>query len=466
MGRSMGAPSAEAPFDVEFRHARSGTVYRALFRNKALVFEAVRGGRRVTHTPAWAIGSGNQGKSYAISIQDALFQAPVSWYSARRTFDLSPGYETDAAPDFFRPITPECLFCHSGAIRWVRGTQNRYLNPPFQQTSIGCDRCHGDPSAHLGAPAKDSIVNPSRLPPDRRDAVCEQCHLSGEARIPNPGMDFSDYRPGMRLEDIFSVYVWQTPGDARGLKVVSHSEQLAVSRCFLSTGRKLWCGTCHDPHAESLDKASWFRGKCLACHNDEKAARHRNRAGDDCMGCHMPAKRAYDGGHTAFHDHSIRARATDSSMAPAGGLRAWREPPREVRNRNLGLAYVGAGSKHNDNKHLMEGYRLLERLQPGDGAMETARGSLLLRMGRTAPAVAAFRRAAEEKPADSSRRYNLAVALLAAGDRKGARENAGEAIRLEPLLEDAYALMAEIDPERAAEWKQRYRKMVPQRWLP
>ena len=80
-------------------------------------------------------------------------------------------------------------------------------------------------------------------------------------------------------------------------------------------------------------------------------------------------------------------------------------------------------------------------------------------------AVRAFRRAVEEQPNDSTRRLNLAAALFAAKDFEEAKRNAENAIVLEPLLEDAYVLLAEIEPKRAAYWKQRYSELVPQRRL-
>jgi len=43
------------------------------------------------------------------------------------------------------------------------------------------------------------MIDPPRLDPARRDAVCAQCHMSGEARVDRAGMRFKDYRPGALL---------------------------------------------------------------------------------------------------------------------------------------------------------------------------------------------------------------------------------------------------------------------------
>jgi tetratricopeptide (TPR) repeat protein len=460
MGRSISRPVAEAVKRQRFTHSASGTNFASEWRSGKLIHRIARNGQQSSYTADWAIGSGNAGKSYLIRIEDALFQSPVSWYAMRGEWDLSPGFQNDKHPDFYRPVTSDCLFCHAGAVNAREGTVNRYANPPFEPASIGCERCHGDPSAHLVAPSRKSIVNPARLDIERRASVCEQCHLSGEARIPNPGRKFSDYRPGMVLEEVFSVYVKEAYEDAAGLKVVSHSEQMERSDCFLKSNGRMWCGTCHDPHEQSAENAGWYRDKCVQCHESEQASAHEQKAGSGCAGCHMPKAAAYDGGHTAFTDHWIRVGIRVDRQAP--GLRAWREPMAPFKRRNLGLAYISAGAKAGDSSQLLRGFQLLSSEQP-DGAVQIARGLVLLQSGKIRGAVAEFRQAVEEQPQDSSRRLNLAAALLAAGDRAQARDHAVRAIALEPMLEGAYELLAEIEPARAEYWKDRYRQVFPRR---
>jgi hypothetical protein len=99
----------------------------------------------------------------------------------------------------------------------------------FLDEAISCERCHGPAGEHLKPPGAGSIVNPARLAPPARDSVCEQCHLAGiTQRILNAGRDFTDFRPGQRLEDVFTVY---TRAGAQGFKVISHAEQLSLSAC-------------------------------------------------------------------------------------------------------------------------------------------------------------------------------------------------------------------------------------------
>ena len=119
--------------------------------------------------------------------------------------------------------------------------------------------------------------------------------------------------------------------------------------------------------------------------------------------------------------------------------------------RGLGLAYAGAG-------RLEKAYELLRSLQSPDAAVQDALGLIYLRADRPAPAVAAFAAAVKADPRNSVRRLNLAAAYLGAGEPAKARAEAIEAIALEPLLEDAYALLAEIEPRRAEYWRAEFTK--------
>src|SRR5262249_34800255 len=152
-----------------------------------------------------------------------LFQAPVGYYGNRTAWDLAPGYEHDAAPDLNRPITSECLSCHATRTSLVQGTINRYSQI---HSGIQCERCHGGGSDH------QALVNPRKLPPRLRDSVCEQCHLSGEVRLPQLGKRIEDFRPGQNLADYVEVFVKPT----RDVKVNGHAEALAGSRCKQASG--------------------------------------------------------------------------------------------------------------------------------------------------------------------------------------------------------------------------------------
>src|SRR6478672_12822834 len=142
------------------------------------------GGRAVL---TFFLGSRRMGRSFAFEYQGHLYQAPVGYYANRHSWDYAPGYERDSSPDLTRPITPDCLFCHSTSAKLEPGTLNRYQEIV---AGVQCARCHGDVTDH------GKLVNPARLDARRRDSICEQCHLSGEPRLVQPGKHLADFHPG------------------------------------------------------------------------------------------------------------------------------------------------------------------------------------------------------------------------------------------------------------------------------
>ena len=179
------------------------------------------------HEVDYAVGSGGRGHSYLTVRDGTVWQTPVSWFSEKGIWDLSPGFREGWRTG--RMIQAACLFCHANRVEPVEGTRNRYHEPVFRGHAIGCERCHGPGELHATSTAKDDIVNPSRLAPRLREAVCQQCHLQGAARVLRRGRGINDFRPGLPLQDFFTVFV-KAQGEDR--KAVSHVEQMYQSRCF------------------------------------------------------------------------------------------------------------------------------------------------------------------------------------------------------------------------------------------
>ena len=359
MAHSLSLPFPASQPESEFSHVFSGTKFIAKTA-PALSQTVARDGLSAEYPIAYVIGSGSHAFAYIVRIGDYLFQSPISYYSRRGIWDVAPGYETNSLPDYDRPVTPECLTCHAGHASPVAGTLNRYESPAFSATAISCDRCHGDPSPHLEHPSRENIINPARLPERARDSVCEQCHLSGEVRILNPKRQFSDFRPGEELEDVFSVYVRRvadSSSPAGSIKVISQAEQLAMSVCARRSAGKLWCGTCHNPHEKPENVAQYYRARCLSCHGEQLVKTHA-KPDDDCVSCHMPKRQARDGAHTAFTDHRITRipvpdNAKSDSFQPASKLAPWHEPAGNLALRNLGLANIEMGERDKSADHLM-----------------------------------------------------------------------------------------------------------------
>jgi len=470
--RSIAKPRAEVQPQRQWFHDFSGRRMGVVWQQSKMTHWMETKGAVEPYEVEWAIGSGKEAKNYIVKIGDSLFQSPLAWYANRLIWDMAPGYIIDANPTFYRPLRSDCLRCHAGRAAPISGTQNRYADPPIPEPAIGCGRCHGDPAPHLANAVKDNIVNPAKLSAGKRDAICDSCHLAGESRVANPGKRFEDYRPGMAMEDVFSIYVARKNADDTILITQSHAEELAASRCAIVSKEKLWCGTCHDSHREPAEKTklTWYRDKCVECHKGEPNEMHGRKAGVDCVSCHMPKQRPFDGSHASRTDHWIRTKKSEQKFLDRGELlRAWREPPENYLNRNLALAYLNNSERTRSLRRLREGLQLLnDALKEGhkDGEVSLAAGLQFVRQKAPELALHWLQRAVDDQPADSLRRLQLAAALANAGKTEEAKREAIQAIKIEPLLEQAYSLLAQIEPSRASYWKDQYRKAAPKRLFP
>jgi tetratricopeptide (TPR) repeat protein len=462
MGRSLS--STYIPPDGAFEHEASHTQF-AIKSDKTGTWQSLtRGEELQKERVAYQIGSGSHAMGFLIDIEDHLFQSPLSYYTKRRTWDMAPGYEGAQTPDFSRPVTVECLTCHADRPRPVADTLNEYENPAFAQLEIGCDRCHGPAEAHLKNPTPGSIINPIKLSEAARDSICEQCHLAGEIRIPNPGKAITDFAPGQRIEDVYTVYV-AAHAIENEIKVISQSEELAQSLCARNSGGKLWCGTCHDPHNVPARPVEYYRDRCLSCHAGSMPSTH-TAANQNCIGCHMPKRRTKDGGHTAFTDHRITRRVEpEGKPAVEADLAAWREPLPELRDRNLALALVTEGLQDGVPDRVIRGYKMLNRLEsrfPRDLLLLTELGTVLLTAKQPTEAERRFALALQLRPNYAPYEVNLGDALLEGGNLSGGLEHLERAAKLDPLLpqaihllERAYRMQGEIS--KAEQLSARYR---------
>jgi hypothetical protein len=436
MGRSVSAPTVLSGGRVV--HKLSGSTIEIEARGPVLEHRLYEHGASAKYPVAYSVGAGMVGYSYMVRVRDYLFQSPVSYYTQTKSWDLTPGYETESHLDFTHQITSGCLFCHTGTVNWKQGSRNEFADPAF--TPITCERCHGPSAAHSRNPVEGSIVNPAKLLGARRDSVCEQCHLEGEDRVLNPGRDWWDFRAGMATESVFVTYVG---GSQRDLKAVSQSELLARSRCARESGGKLWCGTCHSPHgaAKNLKQA------CLGCHADLFAA-GRHAAADGCESCHMPRLRPTNVAHSAVTDHSIPRRPVQSvSAGKQLPPRAWREPEPSLRERDLGIAYFDLAASSHTEPDLREAYRILAHLPPRereDPVVEADLGSILLASGQTPFAIRMFESAAALDRSNARYVYCLGAALERADKNEEAIRELQRSIALDPSQPDAYLELSRV----------------------
>jgi Tfp pilus assembly protein PilF len=277
----------------------------------------------------YVIGSGRRGFSYVVVRDNFLVESPITWYARAARWGPSPGYE-DGNHHFDRPLQPGCLFCHTNHVEPVGGALNEYQPPPFRGHAIGCERCHGPGQLHVRRPigegGKDlTIVNPADLEHSLRDAVCEQCHLSGTQRVERPGARFQDYRPGLPLHRFWTVVVPESL--ATSGKFVGQVEQMRDSRCYQATGGALGCISCHDPHRlpSAAERVAYYQGRCLQCHADRgcslPASERLVKVQDDsCIECHMPRSRmTSDIPHVTMTDHRVLRHGSSTKAAEAKG---------------------------------------------------------------------------------------------------------------------------------------------------
>jgi len=282
---------------------------------------------RETHRIDWIIGAGANGLGGLVARDGFIYEAPLSFYSKTRSWALSPGYEFGDY-GFNRPILPACIACHSGMPQAIPNGNGRFFDPPFQELAIGCENCHGPGETHVvemevAEPPSDSgnrsIVNPAKLTPWLADNICMSCHQTGEGRVLKPGKNYRDFRPGTPLDDTLSILIVPPKRDAPPQSdLLQHYFSMILSKCYRSSGGRLSCITCHDPHVEpSREQApGYYRQKCLECHTEKSCAvplaiRQRKQPPDDCAGCHMPKRDITVISHSSLTNHRIVATAEE-----------------------------------------------------------------------------------------------------------------------------------------------------------
>ena len=282
---------------------------------------------RETHELDFLIGSGANGIGGIVQQGEYLFEAPLSFYSKAGEWALSPGYEFGDY-GFNRPILAGCIVCHSGRPRISSNQSAKMMDPPFAELAIGCENCHGPGETHIvslemGSPSSmgstSFMVNPAKLSPWLSNNICMSCHQAGDARVLKEGKSYRDFRPGQNLEDALSIFLVPFDrGSAPKDDLLEHYLSMRLSKCFLKSGGKLTCITCHDPHVQpSAQQApDYFHQKCLTCHTEKSCAvpviiRQRKTPPDDCAGCHMPKRNVTVISHSVLTNHRIVAQAEE-----------------------------------------------------------------------------------------------------------------------------------------------------------
>ena len=333
MGRSMSQvtpslleripPSAaffEKALDRHFQIYRQGAdLYQSEFQTDPDGKEIFRDTQKIE----WIVGSGANGFTCVVRRGNYLFEAPVSFYTKINSWGLSPGYEFRDY-GFSRPILPGCITCHSGRAQPSTNGNGLYRDPPFRELAIGCENCHGPGELHVkerisGEPLSGdpdrSIVNPAKLPSWLADNICMYCHEGGDTRVLQPGKGYFDFRPGTPLDDTQAIFLVPLKRESPSRPdLLAHNFSMVLSKCYQSSGGRLSCLTCHDPHIQpsKREAPAYYRKKCLSCHTEKSCAvplelRLRKTPANDCAGCHMPKRDVKKIAHSALTNHRIVA---------------------------------------------------------------------------------------------------------------------------------------------------------------
>jgi len=385
-------PARENVIPADFVHANSGIHYRIYTEDDRiwLSFErpgdaSLRGKRELLYY----IGSGRRGMTYLFVVDGFLFESPINWYAKARRWDMTPNYQNAREMPLNLPAFTSCLRCHvSGMQAPLAGTQNRYSLPVFAFGGVSCERCHGPGAEHVRGGA---IVSPAKLPPDRRDAICMQCHLEGKVGIERSGRHAYEFQPGEQLTDYIRHYV-PAGGSAAALGAISEVEALAESMCKKKTGDSMSCSSCHDVHfSPSADeRVSYYRGKCLACHGASFGSKHHPEE-PNCILCHMPSNLSTDVAHTQVTDHRIprRPMLKASALQNESTTNAFRlvpfpnseEAERDIRDMALAWESLMEDGMEGADKEALRLLRMAAAQSPDDPVVLSALGYLEQRRG-------------------------------------------------------------------------------------
>jgi Flp pilus assembly protein TadD len=427
----------------------------------------------------FAIGSGTRGRSYVINRDGYLFQSPLSWFAQAQTWDLSPGFSRSLLAGL--PVEARCLFCHCNHAEPVPDTVNRYERPLQNASAIGCERCHGPGELHVARRERgddpdgpdDTIVNPARLPPALREAVCQQCHLTTRYRLVRRGREPFAFRPGLPLQEYWSAFV-KPARLADDYQSASRVEQMASSRCFQASQGALGCISCHDPHSRPspAESVAFYRGRCLHCHEQKgcgvaPALRKEKSREDSCIVCHMPRSGSRKAVHVSDTDHRIRRRPArpappeEKVLQPGEPLlvpfhRGLPGPSEEEVVRDLGVALVQVAD---DTPSLREHASLLAlplleaavHRWPDDAIAWQAKGKGLGYLGHRHAALADLESALAIAPRNEAALRDAAVLAGDLGNGEAASRYWRRALAVDPWSVSGHAQLADL-LARGGDW--------------
>jgi predicted CXXCH cytochrome family protein len=247
---------------------------------------------------------------YFTKIGDDYYPLPVQWDIGNKKWlkyhvpDTGADWWTAYYPsdNLQRPTGPTCDGCHSV-------NYDIHTKQPTEW-NVGCERCHGPGSEHIGHPTRTNILNPAAMNDVAANDTCIQCHSQGRPLTTpiegkaydwpvgyNVGLHLADY---WKLEDITlgkADFFYFPDGTAHKNRMQGNDFVQSVMYRHGVT-----CASCHDVHGtENYAQLRKPADKiCLDCHSPgspngphtaslEDHTHHKaGSTGSECIACHMP----------------------------------------------------------------------------------------------------------------------------------------------------------------------------------
>jgi tetratricopeptide (TPR) repeat protein len=259
-----------------------------------------------------------------------------------------------------------------------------HLDSDFKFASIGqgidCERCHGPGELHVKQRSKGqgvdvkkeidpTIVNPRKLSWERQIDLCQRCHLQGLNVLKNE-KKFTDFKPGMKLSDIFEIYLPEYEGYTHSFDMANHAQRFQMSQCFIQGNKDnldFTCISCHNPHVSvKMTGKEVYNTACKNCHQTKGCKEIPSvlaNAKNNCVSCHMPSSSSEDIPHVSVHDHYIRvpeAKKDIKQMQKIVGLYAVNNPAPNIETEIL--AYLEYWEKFDKNPfYITKAHELLKQ---------------------------------------------------------------------------------------------------------
>ena len=205
------------------------------------------------------VGSGKKGQSFLSWKYSSLIQMPITYFTPANTWSTSPGFNPRKIA-FNRVVTSRCLECHS---TYFQKTSDKDKHPEeFDKKNIvygvDCEKCHGPGKEHVafhvsnpGIREAKFIVNPGKLPRQRKLDLCALCH-NGKLTKTAPSFSF---QAGDSLLDFFEY----SNIPLQGFEIDVHGNQLGMlseSKCYITSN--MTCQSCHNVHENEVGKTLLF----------------------------------------------------------------------------------------------------------------------------------------------------------------------------------------------------------------